>query len=86
MPWKVIGFAKTSQTVFPVPKGWTYALTNAVKPSIQQVRSISSNKPVRLTLTGTAPTYCWRDRPSGQGVKEIAEIQCGAEVLYGDID
>ncbi len=35
-----IGFAKTSQKVFPVPKGWTYALTNAVKLSIQQVRSI----------------------------------------------
>jgi hypothetical protein len=79
-----IGFAKTSQKVFPVPKGWTYALTNAVKLSIPQVRSISSNKPVGLTLTGTAPTYCWR--PSGQGVKEIAEIQCGAEVIDGDID
>src|SRR6476620_8271982 len=35
-----IGFAKTSPKVFPVLKGWTYALTNAVKLSIQQVRSI----------------------------------------------
>ena len=38
----MIGFAKTSQTVFHVPKGWTYALTNAVKLSIQQVRSTFS--------------------------------------------
>ncbi len=37
-----IGFAKTSQKVFTVPKGWTYALTNAVKLSIQQVRSTFS--------------------------------------------
>jgi hypothetical protein len=79
-----IGFAKTSQKVFPVPKGWTYALTNAVKLSIQQVRSISSNKPVRLTLTGTA-LHTVDDRPSGQGVQEIAEIECGAEVL-DDLD
>jgi len=42
--WKMrspeIGFAKTSQKVFPVLKGWTYVLTNAVKLSIQPVRSI----------------------------------------------
>ena len=58
-------------------------LTNAVKLSIQQVRSISS-KAVGLTLTGTAPTYSLR--PSGQGVQEITEIECGTQVLDGDID
>ena len=41
MRWKVIGFAKTSQPVFHVLKGWMFALTNVVKLSIPRVRSIS---------------------------------------------
>ena len=35
-------FREDLTKVFPVPKGWTYALTNAVKLSIQQVRSTFS--------------------------------------------